>query len=685
VTTSSGGGRDETDAQSRRGWIVTAALALLVAVVVASPVWRFRMDAGGAFRGIEFLGASDGEQYVTQLRKALDGSFGRANDILFEWSRGPQTYRLIGNELFLVPYRVVGGDLHAYVAWMTGVCAAAQFVLLYALSRRLELPRGAAHAVALACCLVPFVWSFHGHERWLFEPSRLQIDFLPLYRPINPSFTSLFLWGGLLTLLRWVERPNVVGWIAATALAAFGYDLYPPLYTMFGSLLAGAVVVLAIRRRWRDAAWLVAAGAIGVAANFRLLAGVTSATGGATQEVVEGNVNAVAFHGPILTADVATLLVVAAVAVVANLRRPLSAAALVVAVAAPVGLLLQFNQHLVTGRIYQPFHYDWMYSVPFLWLGLGALAPRICGPARAVGAWFSDARRRRAADLACAGAALLVVAAAFGGRATAPALRAVGVIRSDVVTRPLLLAAVGVGAAGAAWLMLRLLAAGRASAASACVCVAVGAASVVEGWRIQDRGYGRRLGEHLAFQNLAPAFEWLAAQGSRDAVVACGNGSLPRLFTSHVGCDVLVSLETIFYGSPGEDEYLDRRLLWLALYGVTREELAAELGDKGRWHFEIFKWRTFGPPPPKLAFLTYGVNPAPLPADAIANVLAKYDGVLALSPRERLSRYRLDYVLWTDLDGPDGPQGFRDPGAAYPLEVVVDGPGCRLYRVAPGR
>jgi hypothetical protein len=685
VTTGSDEGRDEGEATGRRAWIVTAALALVVAVVVTSPVWRFRLDADGSFRGIEFLGASDGEQYVTQLRKTLDGAFGRANDVIYEWSRGPQKLRTLSNEIYLLPYRVVGGDLHAYVAWMTGVCAAAQFALLYALSRRLELSRVAARVVALACCLVPFVWSFHGHERWLFEPDRLAIDFLPLYRPVNPSFTSLFLWGGLLILLRWIERPNAVGWIATTALAAFAFDIYPPLFTMFGALLAGTVVVLLVRRRRRDAAWLTAAGVIGLAANCRLVAGVTTAWGAVEKGVLEGNVNAIAFRGPILTADVATLLVVAAVAVVVTLRRPLSESALVVAVAAPIGLLLQFNQQLVTGRIYQPFHFDWMYSVPFLWLGVGALATRLDGPARTFGAWLADPRRRRAAAWLCAGAAACVLVGAFGGRATAPVLRALGVIRADVVARPLWIAAVGGAVVAAAWLMSRLLADGRVRAAAACVCVAAGTASVVEGWRIQDRGYQRRLGEHLSFQDLRPAFDWLGAHGSHDTVVACGNGALPRLFTSYVGCDVLVSLETIFYVAPGEDEYLERRLLWLALYGVTRDELAAQLGDKGRWHYEIFKWRTFGPPPPKLAFLSYGVNPAPLAADAVAKVLAKYDAVLATSPRERLSRFRLDYVLWTNLDGPDGPQGFRDPGATYPLEVVVDEPGCRLYRVAPGR
>lgn len=679
---------DTSDADGRavrRARLVTAALAALVALVVTSPMWRFRFDVGGAYAGIGFLGASDGEQYVTQLKKILDGGFGRANDILFEWNRGPQTYRLLGHELYLLPYRVVGGDLHAYVAWTTGFCAAAQFALFVALGRRLSLPRGAAYAVALACCLVPFVWSFHGYERWLFEPERLRIDFLPLYRPVNPSFTSIFLWGGLVALLRWLERPNVLGWIATTAVAVFGFDLYPPLFTMFGALLAGSVVVLAVRRRSRDALLLAAAGALGVAFNLRVLLGMTSGSDGTGGAAVEGNVNAVAFHEPIVTADVLTLLAVAAVAVVVNLRRQLSVGALVVAVAAPVGLLLQFNQHLVTGRIYQPFHYDWMYSVPFLWLGLGALAPRLEAPARALGAWLADERRRRALAWGAAGAAVFVVALAFGGRATAPLLRAVGVIRAEVVVRPVELATIGAAAVGATWLLLRLLAEGLDRTAAACVCFAVAGASLLEGWRIQDVGYQRRLGDHIAYQAVAPAFRWIEENGPRGTVVACGDGGLPRLFTSYVGCDVYVSLETIFYNAPSEDEYLERRLLWLALYGVRREELAAELDDKGRLHFEIFKWRTFGPPPPKIAFLSHGVNPAPLPADAVEKVLAKYDAVLAMTPRERLARYRLDCVLWTYLDGPDGPKGLRDPGSTYPLEVVVDEPGCRLYRVVPER
>ena len=50
-----GANGDET---SRRwGRVVTAALAVVVAVIVMSPVCRFRLDMGAGFRGIEFLGA----------------------------------------------------------------------------------------------------------------------------------------------------------------------------------------------------------------------------------------------------------------------------------------------------------------------------------------------------------------------------------------------------------------------------------------------------------------------------------------------------------------------------------------------------------------------------------------------------------------------------------------------------
>ena len=673
--------RSSPSGACRRELYATIAGALVVAFVVAAPVLRFRWFAGDHWDGVWFLGASDAEQYLNQLRQVLDGRFGTANDILWEWGRGPAGSAPLAYTLFVLPCRVLGGSLHMWNAVLTALGAAVQFVLLARIARRLGAGLAGSLATALACCLVANLWAFHGWELWLFHPDRAQIDFLPLYRPMNPSLSSLIVWGPVLAILHWFERPRSwVLWGVVTLGAIVAFEVYLPAFTVVGGIMAAAAAVLLCQRRWRDAAVLAMGGVVALAVVLPQLWWVVGAKepGGPTT-AAEGNVNAIGYRALTLPGDVATGLGAARPAPGAPRGPRRAAGALLVTVGAPLVFLGLFNQHLVTGRIYQPFHYDWFYSVPFLWLAVAALAPCAREPLARLGHWLAGGLRWKRVGVAVAVVMAIALAGAALPRVTGAVLHGVGVLRSSVLLRPALFAILGVAVPGGLWFLLWLLRGGRLGAFAVAISVVVGVTAIVEGWRIQDHAYRRRRDEHMGFQKIAPALRWVEANADPEAVVACANGALPRLFTSYSGRNVYVSLEVIFYNAPPEEEYLERRLLWLALYGVTREELAAELGDKGRFHYDIFKWRTFGPPPPKLAFLSYGENLAPLGPDAIPKVLAQYDRVLAMSPAERLARYRLDYVLWSDLDSR---QLFRDPSTlGYPLESVLEAPGCRLYRV----
>src|SRR5262245_46066170 len=225
----------------RRSWALRAVLAAAVAAIVVSPVLRFRALAGDRYDGVMFLGASDAEFYVAMLRRVVEGSHGSANDLLHEWrgiaGRGGEYLAL---RLLAAPFRAFGGDLHAYVVAATALCSVVQFLLFAEIARALRLREAAALATGLVCCLVPFVWSFEGGELWLTRPDRVPFEFLPLYRPVNPSLTSICLWTALLAALRLIGRATWT-WTAVLALcAAVSWDLYAPLFPLVGGIAAAA-------------------------------------------------------------------------------------------------------------------------------------------------------------------------------------------------------------------------------------------------------------------------------------------------------------------------------------------------------------------------------------------------------------------------------------------------------------
>ena len=665
----------------RRWRIAVTACAVLVALIVLSPVARFRLDAGDAYRGIWFHGASDGEQYITQLRRAAEGSYGARNEVLYEGRlpgmQADVVPHRLGNPMYLVGYPWLLGDLHAYVVLVTGLCAAAHLVLFTAIGRALRLSRPVALAAALACCLAPWLWSFEGGGRWLFAPERPLIDFLPLYRPVNPSFSSLFVWGALLLGIRWLRRPR--WWIVAalTAIAAVSADVYLPAFTVIGGILGATALLRLVAGRRTQGLALLGGGALALAVNAGTVLNLHD-TGAAATAAVQGNQAAVPFRDPLLTWDVASALAVSALALLVPWRRRLRPEQRLVALGLPLVLLAVFNAHLVTGRIYQPFHYDWFYTVPAIWLALAVALSRMRGLLPAIRAALSRPAVRTACDLGEAAAALLVLAFALAGPVSGRVLRAIGAIRADELARPGLFAALGLAAVGCTWGLIALLRSGRPRTVRTALCLAAAAAAVIEGVRVQDDGYRTRRPEHLEFQRVAPALDWIAQHADKDAVVMCGNGGLPRLVTSYTGRNVLISLEAMFAPYPPEEEFLERRFIWLATYGIPPETLAAELGDKGRFHFDLFKWRTFGPPPPKISFLTYGRHTLPLAAGDAERIVEAYRKWWAMPAAQRFARYRLDYVMVTDLDGP---AGLGAPAAEPPLSLAFESPGVKLYRV----
>jgi hypothetical protein len=667
---------------NRRWALAVAACALLVALIVSSPVWRFRLDAGAAYQGIVFNGASDGEQYVTLLRRTADGTSGRKSDIIYEWRSAADKAEIapqsLGYRLYLAGYPMLVADLHVYVAIVTAICAALHLLLFVGIGRALRLSRPAALACALAACLVPWLWSFEGGHRWLFAPDRAVIDFLPLYRPVNPSFSGLFLWTTLLLALRWLRSPKWRHVIAMTVLATLAGDVYMPVFTVTGGLLGAAALIAFLHGRRLQPAALLAGGAIALIASLRTVLSFGAAQG-TPLAAMQANQSAVPFSDPIVTWDVATALVLGACAAFACRRRRLSAQRQLVVFGAPLVMLVVFNSHLVTGRIYQPFHYDWFFTVPFIWLSAGVLVARAVSLLPRIRNATARPATRRIADIGAAAAAIVVLLAAAMPSMSGRVLHALGVIRSDQLQRPGVFAAASLAAIASVWTCVFLVRTGRRRALRAFLCAGVALAAVTEGWRIQQHGLRRRTPEHLEYQKLGPMFDWLRDHADPNAVVMCGNGGIPRLVASYTGRNVFISLEAMFSLYPPEDEFRDRRYIWLATYGVTPEKLAAELGDTGRWHYDIFKWRTFGPPPPKLSFLSYGRHTVPLLPEDADRVLAEYRAVWSLPNAAKWTRYRTDYVLWTDFD----PKDFRDPAPDPSLTLSFASPGVRLYRVTP--
>jgi len=667
----------------RRSWAGRAILAAAVAAIVVSPVLRFRALAGDRYDGVMFLGASDAEFYVAMLRRVIEGSYGSANDLLHEWRgvAGPGG-EWLALRLLAVPFRVFGGDLHAYVVAATSVCAAIQYLFFAEIARALRLREAAALATGLVCCLVPFVWSFEGAELWLLRPGRVPFEFLPLYRPVNPSLTSICLWTALLAALRLLGRATWV-WTAVLGLcAAASWSLYAPLFPLVGGIAAAACVGCLLRGDRRHAYALAAAG-LAIAA-WRVPSLVSRMAGDAETEAnLRANLLAIPSRAPILTGNVLTLAAVAAVAVASHVRQRLAAPVLFVATVPAALLLVAFNQQLVTGRIYQPFHFDWFYAPAFLWLALAALAPRAEEPLARLGTRLADATTWRRV---CAGfgvAAVLVLAVSFGGSLGAAVLRAARVIRGETIAQPALLAAAGLGVLGASFASLAAARAGALRGLAIAACVAAGAAALASGWAIQDRGLDSRTESHLRWQASAPALRWIGEHAREDDVVLAPDGEVARLVVSYTGRNLLIASEAQFFaGKPPEDEWRRRWLVLLATCGIDRARLERELLDGGRWHHELFKWRAFGRLQGRVRLLVSGATPEPLDPRELTRVLEEFDRIRAMPPRERLGLFRVDYVLWNDSARE---AGLSDPGPSAELSEVLAGDGFRLYRVALAR
>ena len=214
-----------------------AALALIAALVTISPALRFAAAHGTS--GIVFHEAKDAEFYVAQIRRAAEGTYGHANDFLFEWSTErvratPWTYSLLGAVRSLTD-----ASPHWIAVGASAVSAAVHVLLFFAIARTLRMSRPASLAAAAAACLAPFLWTFHGTSPWLGQPDRVLTPFLPLWRPINPSVSSLVVWGAVLALLRWLRRPAWPAWTLCTVLVASAWKAYPAAF-VFTSALVGA-------------------------------------------------------------------------------------------------------------------------------------------------------------------------------------------------------------------------------------------------------------------------------------------------------------------------------------------------------------------------------------------------------------------------------------------------------------
>lgn len=674
---------EPTAEPARRAWTFRVVLAVAVAAVVVAPVLRFRAAAGDRYDGLMFLGASDAEFYVAMLRRVAEGSYGSANDLLHEWRGVAGTGgEWLALRLLAAPFRVLGGDLHTYVVAATAVCAAIQFVLFAEIARALRLREAAALATGLVCCLVPFVWSFDGAQLWLGRPSLVPFDFLPLYRPVNPSVTSICLWTALLAAQRLLGGATWT-WTAVLALCTgLSWSLYAPLFPLVGGIAAAAAIACWFRDDRRPA-YALAAACVAIAA-WRATS-VAARMGGDpdTEDMLRGNLLAVPSFAPILTANVVTLLAVAVVAVACDAHRSLTAPALFVAIVPALLLLLVFNQQIVTGRLYQPFHYDWFYAPAFLWMALAALAPRLREPLERIATLVSGASAWRRTRIGFAVAAALVIVIAFGGPLTAPLLRTLHLIRGDAVARPVLAAALGVGVLGAVFASVAALRAGALRGLATTACVAAGAAALVNGWAIQEEGLAGRVVQHVLWQRSAPALRWIGEHARADDVVLAADGAVARLVASYTGRDLLIASEVQFFADkPPEDEWRRRWLVLLVTFGIDRARLEHELRDGGLWHYEMFKWRAFGPLTGRVRLLAPNAKPEPLVSRDMDDVLAEFDRVRAMPARERLRLYRVDWVLWDDTMRA---AGLADPGASAELTEVLAGDGVRLYRVDVGR
>ncbi|MCE9634848.1 MAG: hypothetical protein K8T90_04010 [Planctomycetes bacterium] len=656
--------------------VLAGVLAIAVAAVVVAPQIRFSVSQGAV--EITPFGAKDAEFYAAQVRHAADGAYGHANDLLAEWAGGdqkstPWLYAFLG-----AAWRATGLDLHVFLTWTLAVAAAGQFLLFAAIGRSLRLSRTTSLAVATACCLAPFLWSYVGGEVWLGHADRITTGFLPLARPVNPSLSSLLVWGAVLALVRWASRPSVALWCGLTALIAATWSAYPAAFLFIGALLAATTIVEAAGRRWRRAAALAAAGAVAVAVNLPSLLRSGAAPTGDAAEVAASNLIGLATRSPILSWNTATAGLIAVAWSLLRLRRRAQPGRAIVVVGAPMALLIVFNLQVLTGRLDQPFHYDWFYAVPLIWMAGAVVASESCAGLRPWATRLTGPEGRR--RLAVVAGAIVVGATvvALGGSTSARALRALGVARGEVIARPGLIVAGGVALAVALFVIRATIVAHRWRLLRTVAALAVCAMALREGWMVQDFETQRRWSGYVELQPLRAALRWIEREGTVDDVVASSDDAVARLVPSYTGRNVLISAEVGFAFAPPEAEFRRRRMVNLALFGVSAEALAQGLGDSGRWHGDIFKWRTFGAPPTALASLTGGAHLATLDPAEADRVAATYREILELPRSALLREFRVDWVLWRDASAA---VGLRDPGPGDGLVSALDGPGFRLYRV----
>ncbi|MCG3133082.1 MAG: hypothetical protein HMLKMBBP_00174 [Planctomycetes bacterium] len=359
----------------RRYAALLACVAFVVAGVTAWPWLRFDWEmraTGGA--ALPLVGVVDGEFYIFLLRRAAEGFTDSANHLLLE-HRGPSGHseEELVRWIASAPLRIFGGSAHHVVLAMTAVCAGLHALLFAAIARAVGASRAAAAATAAACCLVPHVFAWYGAGFWLLRPDAALLDFLPLARPVHPSVSGLLLWGGVLAAVRAVRNGSRVALVAAAAMTWLSWEIYRPVFPLLGAFMVGACAAHWLRGDRKSAAWTAALGAAVLALRFGAL---TSTVGG--EDLVNGM--GVPRRAPILTANAALLVAVAVAAVAVALRRRLRAEPVMFAVSAAGATLLVWNQQVVTGRIFQPFHYDWFWTTPFTWLALAGVAAALPAP-----------------------------------------------------------------------------------------------------------------------------------------------------------------------------------------------------------------------------------------------------------------------------------------------------------------
>ncbi|MBI2042705.1 MAG: hypothetical protein HYT21_03110 [Candidatus Nealsonbacteria bacterium] len=334
-------------------------IAVLAAMIVAYPQAYFRYDQPDAYRGIEFIGASDDESpWLSRAREAQDGYLTFSCVYLKDGKDAPYLFQPLGTVMFAQAGKFFASDFNNSILTARFFFSLLAFLAIYAFLYLFLKSRLIALAITSFFILAGTLFTRSGIFSLLRGQSPTH-NFLDLTRPVNPSLTFLFFFAFLSLFWLFIEKKQwKYGILSALALGLSFYDYFFT-WTFIFAFCGALGLIFLIQKRFQDIKRIMLVIGLSLIMAIPYFINMYQTVNYPMYFEVGQRMGLLASRAPVLGLVVPLLFVAVLLFFPRKPRdRYLFALALVIAP------FIVLNQQLITGKVLGYAHYHWYYHKP---------------------------------------------------------------------------------------------------------------------------------------------------------------------------------------------------------------------------------------------------------------------------------------------------------------------------------